>query len=153
MAKVQDNGLINLIKEIAVNAIGSKKPTSLLYGTVISIAPLSIKVSENLILSKEFLIVPKSLTDYEIDVEVDWNTEVTDTAHTHNINLNDRYNSIGDTENKMLVSEEQNNNKTHSHQLKGKKTIKIFNALKVNDKVVLVQAQGGQDFIILDKVG
>ncbi len=141
MAKAQDNGLLNLIKEISVNAVNSQKPTALLYGIVISVAPLSVKISNNLILSEEFLIVPKSLTDYEINVEMNWNTEVTDTTHTHNVNLNDRYNSIGDTESKMIVSGEQNYNKTHGHQLKGKKTIKIFNALKANDKVILAQVQ------------
>jgi len=153
MSKTQNNDLLNLIKEIAVKAVQSKKPTSFYYGTVISISPLEIKLDTNLILTKEFLLVPESLTDHKINIEVDWHTEKTDISHTHDVHFNDKYNSSGDYESKSIISEVQNTNVSHNHAIKGKKTIIIYNSLKINDKVILAQVQGGQEFIILDKVG
>lgn len=153
MAKTQNDNLSNLIKEIAINAVQSKKPISFYYGTVISISPLEIQLDTNLILTKEFLLVPQSLTDHKVNIEVDWHTEKTDISHTHDVNFNDKYNSSGDYESKSIISEIQNTNVSHNHAIKGKKTIIIYNSLKINDKVILAQVQGGQEFIILDKVG
>lgn len=147
--------LLSLIKEAALGAVNAQKPTSYFYGTVISISPLKVQLSTNLILEKEFLVVPKSLTDYEINIEMDCSTETmfTDTKHTHEVNYTDKYTSSGDEENKTVTSETGSFDNTHSHKIKGTKTIVIYNALKINDKVILAQVQGGQDFIILDKVG
>ena len=36
--------------------------------------------------------------------------------------------------------------------IKGKKTMTIHNALKVNDKVALLRKQGGQSYFILDRI-
>ncbi|MBQ8299894.1 MAG: DUF2577 domain-containing protein [Clostridia bacterium] len=147
--------LLSLIKEAALDAVKAQKPTSYFYGTVISISPLKVQLSTNLILEKEFLVVPKSLTDYEINIEMDCSTETmfTDTKHTHEVDYTDKYTSSGDEENKTVTSETGSFDNTHSHKIKGTKTIVIYNALKINDKVILAQVQGGQDFIILDKVG
>lgn len=152
---MKKDSLLSLIKEAAISAVKAQKPASYFYGTVISISPLKVQLSSNLILTQEFLTVPKSLTDYEIDVEMDWNSEkkYTDTSHTHLIEYADRYTSSGDKENKAVTSKIGNFNNTHSHEIKGIKTIKIYNSLKINDKVILAQIQGGQEFIILDKVG
>ncbi len=153
MSKTQNNDLVNLIKEIAVNAVKTQKPTALFYGTVISTNPLEVKLDTNLILTKEFLLVPESLTDHKVNIEMDCYTENTDTSHTHDVNYTDKYNTTGDYENKSVISNIQNTNATHNHAIKGTKTIIIYNGLKVNDKVILAQVQGGQEFIILDKVG
>lgn len=153
MNNPKDNAISNLIKEIAVNAVNANKPTSMYYGTVLSVSPLQVQISSNLILTEEFLVVPKSLTDYELTVEIDWTSEDTNISHTHIVEFNDRYNTNGDTESKSIVSNTQISNVNHHHTLKGKKSLKIYNALKVGEKVILTQVQGGQEFIINDKVG
>lgn len=149
------DSLLDLIKKAALDAVKAQKPVSVFYGTVISISPLKIQLSTNLILTKEFLVVPKSLTDYEIKIEIDCSTEETstDTSHNHTVSYSDQYTSSGDEDNKSATSEDGSFDNTHSHKIKGTKTITIYNALKLNDKVILAQVQGGQDFIILDKVG
>jgi len=38
------------------------------------------------------------------------------------------------------------------HSIVGTKSITINNALKQNDKVILLQQAGGQKYIVLDKV-
>lgn len=149
----QSDALTDLIKEIAVKAINANKPTSIYYGTVISISPLKVQISSNLILTEEFLIVPMSLTDYTVQVSMNWSTENANIDHTHNVEYTDKYTVSGDTDNKTTVTKQMNSNKTHSHALTGVKEITIYNSLKIGDKVILTQVQGGQEFIINDKVG
>ena len=130
-----------LIKKIAIKAVESKSPTAMVFGTVISIDPLQVKISNELILTKEFLIVPKSLSNYEITIQMNSETDMvgTNTEHTHVVN--------------STTSEKGSFNNTHKHTIKGTQTISINNALKINDKVILARVQGGQSYIILDKVG
>ena len=40
----------------------------------------------------------------------------------------------------------------HSHNIKGKKKITIHNALAKGDEVILLRQQGGQKYIVVDKV-
>jgi len=152
MSGISEN-LSELIKSIAVKAIASQKPTSVLYGTVISIKPLQIKISDTLILTEEFIVVPKSFTDYSVNIEINCSTETaqTNTSHTHEINYSD---NLSDTEvvNKNTSSESGSFDNSHNHNIKGTKTITFYNALKLKDKVILLQVQGGQEFVIMDKV-
>lgn len=152
MNKAQNDSLLNLIKQISINAVEATKPTAFIFGTVISASPLKIKVSNNLILTEEFLVVPRTLTNYSLSVGMDISTEntSTDTTHSHIVNYEDS--TIDGTTNKNVISEETSFDNTHKHSVKGTKSITIYNALKVNEKVILAQMQGGQDYIILDRV-
>ena len=40
----------------------------------------------------------------------------------------------------------------HKHNIKGKKKITIHNSLKAGDEVILLRQQGGQKYIVVDKV-
>lgn len=48
------NKFIEVIKQVAVNAVEAGKPVNILYGNVVSVAPLKIKISQQQILTKEF---------------------------------------------------------------------------------------------------
>lgn len=41
----------------------------------------------------------------------------------------------------------------HTHDITGKKKLKVHNSLSAGDEVVLLRQQGGQKYIIIDKVG
>ena len=41
----------------------------------------------------------------------------------------------------------------HSHTISGKKKIKVHNALTVGEEVILIRQAGGQEYIVLDRVG
>lgn len=41
---------------------------------------------------------------------------------------------------------------SHSHAVIGKKTATVKNGLKIGEKVILLRMQGGQRFLILDRV-
>ena len=42
---------------------------------------------------------------------------------------------------------------SHRHGITGKKSIKVHNALEEGDEVILIRQAGGQQYIVLDRVG
>lgn len=123
--------LVNAIRQVSVESFKSLKPTNVLYGNVLSIDPLKISIEQKLILTKEYLLLTKNVADYKVNITVDHKTE--GYTHTHE----------GD-----VYSYD-----THNHAYKGVKEITIHNGLKTGDKVLLMQIEGGQKFIVLEKVG
>ena len=74
-----------------------------------------------------------------------------------NINVTDIQGQEGTYSKKYEVNsnisiEQKNINLSHNHTITGTKSLTIHNALKVGDKVILIQVQGGQRYIVLDKV-
>lgn len=127
------SGLIDIMKRSALDAVEAGKPCDLRYGTVISIAPLKVRVTNQFIIPKSMLIVPEYLTDYEIEVTVKpdygWNTQ----------------NRSGGSGDPAFAS--------HNHDIYfNRKKITIHGALKVGDKVVLLRQAGGQHFLVLDRL-
>lgn len=59
---------IKAMKKIALGVVESKKPVNVLIGTVTGVNPLEITVDQKMILTQEFLIIPRSMTDYTLDV-------------------------------------------------------------------------------------
>lgn len=156
-----------VIKKMAVGANDANAPTSVLFGTVTSINPLEITVEQKLKLTKEFLVLTKNVKDYTVDVSVDWETEnkSLNANHSHTLNgdisvssnaeVNPNPDNIAvDIRNEVsnnIGIEQKNINLIHSHSITGKKTMTIYNGLKLNDNVILIQQQGGNNFVVLDK--
>jgi hypothetical protein len=161
------SSLGEVIKKMAVGANDANAPTSVLFGTVTSVEPLEITVEQKLKLTEEFLVLTKNVKDYTVDVTMDWNTETTslNANHSHSTEVNSNISVSSDispndnnqkiTNNvtgEVSVSVEQKNiNLTHKHSIKGTKSIMVHNALKINDNVILIQQQGGNNFVVLDK--
>ena len=108
-------GIIELIKQAGVNAVEANNPVAITFGEVLSIEDLKIKVEQKLVLSKEFFIIPESLTKYEVNLN-----------HSHSYTGGDTSKSLGN----LVIRE----------------------GLKQGDRVLLLRVQGGQQYIILDKV-
>ncbi len=104
-------GMIDIIKEASLGAVGAGNPVSILFGEVLNVDDLKIKIDQKLILPKEFFIIPENLTRYEVDL-----------THSHN--------QTGPALGKLVIRE----------------------GLKIGDKVLLLRVQGGQQYVILDKV-
>ena len=161
------SSLGEVIKKMAVGANDANAPTSVLFGTVTSVEPLEITVEQKLKLTEEFLVLTKNVKDYTVNVTMDWNTETTSSNanHSHSTEVNSNISVSSDispndnnqkiTNNvtgEVSVSVEQKNiNLTHKHSIKGTKSIMVHNALKINDNVILIQQQGGINFVVLDK--
>ena len=128
-----NSSLIQLIKQMAVEAVRASKPCDYIVGSVTETDPLKIKVSNTLILEEEFLELTRNVTDYETEVsitkEYDWKTQ-------------DKSGGSG-----------YSSFETHSHDIvTKKKKIKIHNALKADDKVLMLRKSGGQEFIVIDRM-
>lgn len=108
-------GMIDIIKQASVGAVGASSPAAITFGEVLNVNEIKIKIDQKLILNKEFLIVPESLTKYEIDL-----------THAHAVTGGSTSNSL----NKIIIRE----------------------GLNIGDKVILLRVQGGQSYIVLDKV-
>ncbi|MEA4972914.1 MAG: DUF2577 domain-containing protein [Candidatus Metalachnospira sp.] len=122
------SNLLGIIKKAAQDVIENSKPADVEYGTVMSISPLTIMVDQKRIYSEGFLVVTKNLTDFEVDVTVNWSTESTSGGSGY-----DSFSS-------------------HVHSITGRKKIIIHNGLKVGEKVALLRLAGGQEFLVIDRV-
>lgn len=130
-------GLIDIMKRAALDATDNAKLADLRFGTVTSISPLTVQVTNQFILPESLLIVPVHLTDHEVDVTMDWET----TTYTHTHGISDTYTGGGSA-----------SIDTHNHSTVGRKKIIIHDGLKVGDKVAMLRKQGGQSYYILDRV-
>lgn len=139
-----ENSFSEIIKKLAIGAFNSGAPTSVLFGVVTSINPLEITVEQKLKLTKEFLVLTRNVKDYtvEVDIQCTTNNKFLDIEHSHTI--------TGDNIDNINV-ESTSINMTHNHNISGKKTITIYNALKAYDNVILLQQQGGNNYIVIDK--
>ena len=131
-------GLIMTMKAAAMGAVEASDPAGVFFGTVTSTAPLEITVEQKITLTEPQLTLSRNVTDFQIDMTVSHWTE-DETAHTHTII--DTYMGGGTS---LPTS--------HRHAYTGRKTITVHNGLIVGDRVILLRVQGGQNFIVLDRV-
>ncbi len=121
--------LMKTIKRAALDAVKASKPVEVCFGKVTSASPLKILVEQKLPLGKGHLILTRNVTDFVTEVTVNWNTE-------------DKGGGSG------YASYE-----THKHPIKGRKKITVHNGLVVGDEVILIRQQGGQKYIVVDRIG
>lgn len=122
------NNLVQVIQQIAEQTNKTGKPTSIVYGEVMTVDPLTIQVEQKLTLPAEFFKLTNAVRDHYVDITVSHVTE----------------NRSGGSGDPAFAS--------HNHDYSGRKKILVHNGLRVGEQVILIQAQGGQDFIILDRV-
>lgn len=121
--------LIEIMKTAALEAMEAGKPVKVMFGVVQKINPLKIMVEQKLPLTEEFLILTEAVKDHEHEITLlDWQTE----------------NASGGGGDSAFAA--------HAHQIVGRKKIIIHNALQVGEKVMLLAMQGGQKFIVVDRV-
>ena len=123
------NDLVTAIKKASVEAVNASKPMNLTYGKVVGVDPIKINVDQRLNLTSKQLILTGNVKDFEVEMTVDHVTEETSGGG-------------GDL---SFAS--------HSHRYSGKKMFTVHNGLKLGEKVIMIQVQGGQKFVVLDRVG
>ncbi|EJW14713.1 DUF2577 domain-containing protein [Paenibacillus alvei] len=94
--------LLEVIKKAAADAVDAGSPMNVLYGTVISSAPIKITVDQRFSLTKEFLILCEAVQEL--------NVEISGAKHV------------------------------------------IRKGLQAGDTVILLRVQGGQQYVVLDRV-
>ena len=149
-------GLVKAIKQAAIDAVDNAQMCDLRYGTVVEVNPLKVQITNQFVLPSSLLIVPEHLTDYKVAVTVDWDTS-SNGSHTHTFKGTTGNESGGSGEDSFASHSHGYSGTTtdrgdHTHEIVGKKTMTIHNALKVGDKVALLRKQGGQSYFILDRI-
>lgn len=122
--------LLRIIKQTAMKAVEEGGPCSVLYGTVKSTSPLIISVDgdEKRNLTKEFLCLTRNVKDHEIYMTVDHETE-----------------EKGGGSGEASFS-------AHRHAYKGKKKFLVHNNLRAGERVLLLMMQGGDKFVVWDRM-
>lgn len=62
--------IVGIVKRAAIEAVEASKPVNLLFGTVASVAPLTIQVDQKTILTAAMLVLCVSVVDHWEDVTV-----------------------------------------------------------------------------------
>ena len=79
--------MIEIIKKVAEQVFESMKPTTIIYGTVETVSPLSVRIDQKKLLEAEDLILSHFLRDHYVDITVSHKTESIyeswDTSHSH----------------------------------------------------------------------
>ena len=125
--------LIEIIKQAAVEAVKASNPCAIMFGKVISTSPLKINVEQRLTLDESHLILTSNVMDYKTKISFD-------NPGIKNIVKNYSMNDIPGTDYKL------------SYQQPIQNEITVYNGLKMNESVMLLQIQGGQKYIVLDRV-
>lgn len=121
---------LETIKLAAAGAVDASKPFGLAFGVVKKVSPLVITLDQKLELGAAQLILTNAVRDYFVDMSVEHFTEE-EGEHNH-----------------MGTAEACE----HKHSYKGRKRFKVHTGLLVGEKVLLLRAQGGQRYIVLDRV-
>lgn len=113
---------VNNIKRAAIDAVNATMPSGVYYGYVTSLTPLKINVEQKMVLTEKQLVLSTLVQDFEVEMTVDHTTEFETCDSMHN------------------------------HKYQGRKMFKVHLGLKLNEKVMLLRVQGGQQYIVLDRV-
>lgn len=112
------------VKRAALEAVVASKPFALTFGTVVSVSPLKITIDQKLTLNASQLVLTNAVRDFSVYMTVDHKTGT----------------ALSGTE------------YSHTHNYSGKKKFKVHLGLTVGERVILLRADGGQRYIVLDRV-
>ena len=126
--------LTDLMKLVAAGVINNMQLPEVYIGKVVNINPLEIRLTAQNILPEKYLILTNAVKDHEVDISISWAT--VDNTHKHG-NGNDGQDTT---------------EVTHNHAVKGRKKIMIHNGLTQGEKVLLLRTQGGQNYVVVDRI-
>lgn len=126
--------LVRLMKQAALDAVNASKPAEICFGKVTSASPLKILVEQKMTLGAAQLVLSRHVTDYittvSIPTEYGWVTQ----------------SQSGGSGEAAFAS--------HNHNIIiNRQKITVHNGLAVGDEVILIRQQGGQKYIVWDRIG
>jgi len=156
---VPDDGttMVRSIQQIAQDSIKYSMPAGVVYGGVTRVKPLEIRLGKDangMPVREDQIILTNAVRDYHVFLEAYDNEKAYDNggAGYHVIevqNQNHRHpfanaGGPGITDTQILETD-------HDHNYKGG-VFKVKLGLKQGEKVLLLQVQGGQHWVVLDRV-
>lgn len=124
--------MVKVLQRAAVEAVHASKPTEVTHGKVVSTEPMQIMVDQKITLGELQLDRGETMEEYMVETELE--IEEIDLALTMEI------------DGKTVTAKVKGSGK-----MIGK--MKARRSLDVGDEVILVRQQGGQKYIMYDKVG
>lgn len=121
------------IKRAALDAVKASKPAEICFGKVTSASPLKILVEQKLPLGEGQLILTRNVTNFK--------------TYITGGNVKNYYYTGSDTDGGTAPVVP-----SHVHAI-GKVQITVHNGLVVGDEVILIRQQGGQKYIVVDRIG
>lgn len=134
---MSSNKILEFLYEIKKLIPKRNEIPDMVYGEVVSINPLAVKIDENLTIIEEFLILGANVKETIIKVPVDH-----DFQHLHEIDP---------------WETEAAGEGPHKHGIPAWRTklahpeIMLWRGLEVNDKVRMIRVYGGQRYFILER--
>lgn len=125
--------LMKTIKRAALDAVKASKPVEVCFGKVTSVSPLKILVEQKLPLGEGQLILTRNVTNFK--------------TYITGGNVKNYYYTGSDTDGGTAPVVP-----SHIHAI-GKVQITVHNGLVVGDEVILIRQQGGQKYIVVDRIG
>ena len=126
------NDLLKAIRKAAAEAVEAGKPTAVTYGRITSVEPLMVEVDQKIQLGEKQLSFGEGMQEYETEVEV----EIEEMELDLDLQIDG-----GETVKALAKG---------SGTVKGKGKIK--RCLDAGEEVILVRVQGGQKYVVYDKV-
>ncbi len=145
------NKMLDIIIE---NSQTSDANGTILFGTVESLEPISVRINENILLSSDFLIVSKYLKKYKVTMPHDHVTKIstetdkgtltgtgldgTPTSHTHTVipHIHQIQTDTGDVSTQKALYVE----------------LEMYPKLMVHDEVILLPFANRQKFYIIERI-
>ena len=122
------NSFIESMKKAALEVYEASNPVVVSFGVVINIEPLQINVDQKITLEESQLILTSNVKDHTVEMTVDHFTENTGGGSS--------YSAF----------------ESHNHAYTGKKIFTIHKGLVVGEKVFLLRMQGGQKYVVVDRI-
>ena len=152
MADLDYSVLVNAFKQIAADVNNSKKPFAFAIGKVMSPEPsLKIMVDQKLILGKKQLILTNAVRDYYVKLTTVGETLNQEDGKEHVTEEKGRLSEAGPSGTAGLPGDD-NAYDYHAHGYKGDKWWKFNMKLQVGESVLLLRTDGGQKYIVLDRI-
>ena len=137
--------LVGLIRETVLTTMERTKPAGVFFGTVTGADPLRITVDQRLALEAAQLTLARNVTDHVLEMTVEhWSED--ETEHTHGYYDSDTGDNAGGSGTRTTSAV------SHSHEYKGRKSFLVHGGLTEGERVVLMRMQGGQKYLVWDRV-
>lgn len=135
--------LVAMMKEAGRNGIPKTTLTDLVWGDVVSIAPLKVQVKNEpkLLLTEAFLILSPLCIAKTFTIPA-WNAN-NESVHTH---------QYQDDNGTSTVTKTSAAGSDHGHTI-SQHTVTVWRGLEVGDTVVMLRVSGGNKFYVLQREG
>ena len=118
------NKLVKAIRQVSNETTEAQGPVNICYGRVLSSSPLSVLVDQKLPLGAAQLVLTRNVTDYEIQLSME----------------------------RQEFELEENAQGSNYQVSADRQWVQIHNALVAGEEILLLRQQGGQKYIIIDRV-